>query len=175
MPKTFYQPLTRPQAEIIGENLKRLHIAKGWTLEVLAEKAELNVKTILALKKGRKKPHPETVAKLATAFEVPIGELLDEKLSDEELFDRKSNPEAAAFVDANPRLFKGWTRAEFAEFFSRFGVGGGQTDEGARAAALHMNDRRKVLANVAFLLETPSGDMLRSMIEQMVKRERVTE
>lgn len=175
MTLSIYSRPTKSQSQIVGENLTRIQIERGLSMDRLIAVTGLNERTLRGIKTGTTKPRANTIASLATSLEVAVGDLLDERLSEEELFDRKTNPAAAEFVDTNPRLFRGWMREEFAEFFSRFGVGGGQTEEGAREAASFMNERRKLLNRVAFLLETPSGEMLRSIIEQMVKRERVAE
>jgi transcriptional regulator with XRE-family HTH domain len=59
-----------PNAWAMG-NLRLLRTKKGWTQEVLADKADLNVGTVSRLERGTG-PLPEatTVAKLATALGV---------------------------------------------------------------------------------------------------------
>lgn len=170
-----YQPVTRDQAAVVADNLLRIMLEKKLNLTKLSELTGVDERTIRTIRTGKRKPSLSTYRKLAEGLEIDASELLDDKLSAEELFDRGTNQAAAEFVDSHRRLFKGWTREEYAEFFSRFGHGGALTDEGARATALFMNERREVLQKVAAILETPSREMLRLMVEQMWKRERVVE
>lgn len=168
-------PHSRNHAAAVADNLVRLMIDRGLTLTKLSELTGVDDRTIRSIRSGKRKPSLSTYRKLADGLGVDAAELLEVRASEEELFDRTTNPEAAAFIDANPRMVRGWTRDDYADFFSRHGVGGGQTEDGARAAVKLINDRRDVLSKVAALMETPSSDLLRAMVDQMWKRERVTE
>ena len=60
-----------------GIRLRQHRLARGWTLEVTAEKAGLSTGTIGEIESGNGGYSPTTLQKLATAFNVTVGELFD--------------------------------------------------------------------------------------------------
>lgn len=60
-----------------GIRLRQHRLARGWTMEVTAEKAGLSTGTIGEIEGGHKGYGPETLQKLAKAFGVTVGELFD--------------------------------------------------------------------------------------------------
>lgn len=60
-----------------GIRLRQHRLARGWTMEVTAERAGLSTGTIGEIEAGYKGYGPDTLLKLADAFGVTIGELFD--------------------------------------------------------------------------------------------------
>jgi transcriptional regulator with XRE-family HTH domain len=60
----------------LGTEVRRRRKARGWTLEVLAEKADLTPHYLSTLETGRRDPSVSTVQQLAKAFGCAPGELL---------------------------------------------------------------------------------------------------
>jgi transcriptional regulator with XRE-family HTH domain len=76
------------------EKLKRLRLAKGWTLKTLAERSGVSYVVVRRLESGgrtgTRQPRPDTLAKLARALNVPVDALLisaePEQMSREDQF-----------------------------------------------------------------------------------------
>ncbi|MCC7085927.1 MAG: helix-turn-helix transcriptional regulator [Pirellulales bacterium] len=152
-------------------NLRRLMAREGLTLAALVARSGLNHQTVKGLLSGTKRSHPRTLHRLAGALAVPVEELFqDPALLRHRLFDRQTNPVVEEIVAREPQLFHGWTSAEFDELYSRFGVGGALTSEGAREAAKQMNRRRELLNKAAVLLESNEAELLEGMIEMLFRR-----
>ena len=64
-------------AKIIGERLRAYRIQKGWSQEMLAEKAELHHTYIGQLERGEKNATSETIYKVATALDIPLSALFE--------------------------------------------------------------------------------------------------
>ena len=62
----------------IGRRVREERTRRSWTQEQLAEKAETHLSFIGQLERGVKKPSLVTIKKLANAFGVKAGDLLDE-------------------------------------------------------------------------------------------------
>lgn len=60
----------------LGAEIRRRRKARGWTLEVLAEKADLTPHYLSTLETGGRDPSVSTVQQLAKAFGCAPGELL---------------------------------------------------------------------------------------------------
>jgi transcriptional regulator with XRE-family HTH domain len=154
-----------------ASNLRRLMAREGLTFAELMERTGLDHRTLKGILSGERRPQPRTLHRLAASFDVPVEELFqDPALLRHRLFDRQTNPEVEEAVAAAPQIFHGWTEAEFDELYSRFGVGGALTQQGALDAAQAMNQRRELLAKVTLLLETNEAELLESMIELLHKR-----
>lgn len=61
--------------------LQHARWSKGWTLERLSAEADVSIKTIVEIEKGRTEPFGHTVHKLAKALDLDATELLDEVAS----------------------------------------------------------------------------------------------
>ena len=59
-----------------GKRIKIERIMRDWTMEYLAEKAELGTTTIASVERGITSPTLDTIEKLASAFGFKIYELL---------------------------------------------------------------------------------------------------
>jgi transcriptional regulator with XRE-family HTH domain len=159
------------QAGGYARNLRRLMARQGLTLRELAEKTQLNLRTLKALVRGRSSPHGRTLQRLATGLDVAVDELFqDPSLLIHQLFDRATNPIVDEVVQEQKELFHGWSEAEFADLYSRFGHGGSLTREGAFAAAHAINRRRAVQSQVALLLETNEAELLVALVNLLYRR-----
>jgi transcriptional regulator with XRE-family HTH domain len=67
-------------ADDIGRNLRRRRRAAGMSLADLAAAADVGKSTVHALELGDGNPTLSTLWALATALEIPLGELLDDRL-----------------------------------------------------------------------------------------------
>lgn len=63
----------------IGENLKRIRKIKGLTQDKLSELTKISITSIQRYESGKRQPTIESVNKIATALEVSVFELLDNK------------------------------------------------------------------------------------------------
>jgi transcriptional regulator with XRE-family HTH domain len=64
-----------------GKNLQLKRIERGWTQKRLSEEAKVSDITISSIERGVANPSPLTMAKLATALNLPV-DFFWEKLSD---------------------------------------------------------------------------------------------
>ncbi len=152
-------------------NLRRLMAREGLTLSELVRRSGLNHRTLKDLLAGRQQPQSRTLHRLACSLNVSVDELFqDAALLRHRLFDRHTNPIVEEVVAAAPRMFHGWTEAEFDELYSRFGAGGALDERSALEAAQAMNLRRELLSKVTLLMETDEGELLESMIEVLYRR-----
>ena len=72
----------RPQ-EVLAANLRRLRIARRLSLSELARATGMSKATLSSVESGRSNPTVETLAALAAALRVSLGELLEEPPLDE--------------------------------------------------------------------------------------------
>ena len=63
--------------ERLSRNLRRLRHEKGWSQEELADRAELHRTYVSDLERVARNPTITVIAKLAKAFGVKAGQLLD--------------------------------------------------------------------------------------------------
>ncbi|QDU86940.1 helix-turn-helix protein [Pirellulimonas nuda] len=161
----------------IGVNLRRVMAREGLTYDDVMRLAGVTRRTVQTLLSGRSKPHPGTLRKVADGLGVSVEELIaapagatGPEALDAAALDADTNPAVPELVAAEPDLFAGWTRSDFAELRSRFGVGGALTPEGARLAAQHINARRESLRKARVVLETRDGPLLTEMIAIMYER-----
>jgi transcriptional regulator with XRE-family HTH domain len=165
-----FEPRCLPAAGY-ARNLRRLMARQGLTLREVAEKTRLNLRTLKALVRGKSRPHGRTLQRLAAGLGVPVDELFqDPSLLVHQLFDRATNPIVDEVVQEQNELFHGWSEAEFADLYSRFGHGGSLTRAGALAAAHAINRRRAVQNQVALLLETNEAELLVAFVDLIYRR-----
>jgi transcriptional regulator with XRE-family HTH domain len=166
--------LDRPAPDYAA-NLRRLMAREGLTLAELARRSRLNCRTLKGVLKGGRRPRARTLHRLATSLGVPVEELFqDPALLRHRLFDRQTNPVVEELVQSSPRLFHGWSQAEFDEIYSHFGTGGALTPQGALETVCSMNRRRELIAKVKLLWETGEAELLESMIDVLYRRVIVT-
>ena len=63
-------------ATSIGERIRQLREARGWTQDELAEAAEMNRVTVAKYERGIIEPRTKSLAKLAQAFEISADALI---------------------------------------------------------------------------------------------------
>ncbi|HEX4000634.1 MAG TPA: helix-turn-helix transcriptional regulator [Pirellulales bacterium] len=154
-----------------ARNLRRLMARQGLTLRELARRSGLNLRTLKTMLRGNHRPHGRTLQRLAAGLGVPVDELFqDPSLLVHRLFDRRTNPVVDQVVDEERELFHGWTEAEFADLYSRFGHGGPLTRDGTIAVAHAINLRRRVQQQVALLLETGEAELFVDIIDLFYRR-----
>jgi transcriptional regulator with XRE-family HTH domain len=59
-----------------GVRLRELRLARQWTLEKLAERAELHWTYVSGIERGRRDPGLRTLSRLAHALDLPLADLL---------------------------------------------------------------------------------------------------
>src|SRR5579863_1700663 len=72
-----------PELAALGERLRGLRSAKGWTLVELAERSGLSKPFLSRLESGDRQPSIAAVLTLARVFDVPMGSLFDTRQEDE--------------------------------------------------------------------------------------------
>jgi transcriptional regulator with XRE-family HTH domain len=156
---------------MIASNIRRLMAREGLTYEDVVQATGLDERTIRGLMRGENRPHARTLNKLALGLGVSVDELFGLPSSfDQREFDRATNPVADCVAKSHPEVFDGWSPADFDELASRFGTGGELTEAGTLAVAAAMNRKRRVLEQVAFLLETNEADLLADFVALLYDR-----
>ena len=61
----------------LGQNVRRLREAKGWSQEDYADRAGIHRTYVSDIERGRRNPTISVVEKLARPLEITIGRLLD--------------------------------------------------------------------------------------------------
>ena len=61
---------------IVGQNVRKLRVARGMTQERLAFAAELDLTYIGGIERGRRNPSLLVMARIADALEVSLGDLI---------------------------------------------------------------------------------------------------
>lgn len=152
-------------------NLRRIMARDGLTLDAVAQRTGLDLRTIRGLLNDAVKPQARTLHQLAAGLEIDVDELFQNPaLLARRLFDRRTNPVVDELTSSEPDLFDGWTSADFDELYSRFGEGGALTPTGARQTVLAMNAKREVLRKAALLLETHEADLLSGLVDMLYRR-----
>ncbi len=64
---------------LLGRNVQRLRLARGWSQEELADEAGIHRTYVSGVERGVRNPTVTVLAKLAKALGVPVGELLANK------------------------------------------------------------------------------------------------
>ena len=156
-------------------NVRRLMARFDMTLIDLAQATGLDERTLRSLLRGNSRPHSRTLHRLAEGLGVSVDELFQHpQLADHARFDRSTNQAVAELIESRPELFAGWTPGDFDELFSRVGVGGPLTEEGALSAIEEMNAHRQTHQQVAVILESEKGEMLRTLVQLMYDSIRLT-
>jgi len=153
------------------ENLLRLMAARGLTLNGVAAQTGLHVRTVRGILRGDKKPHAQTLHRLAEGLGVAVDEFfIDPAQLVYRRFDRQTNPVVAEVIDDHKELFHGWTETDFDELHSRVGAGGALTVEGALAAVGQMNRKRELHEKLDLLLESSQADVVAGVLNVLYDR-----
>jgi transcriptional regulator with XRE-family HTH domain len=164
-----------PRRALHGENVRRIMVRQGLTLLEVVEATGLDERTIRSILRGTTRPHARTLHKLATGLGIDADDLFVDPVEEAARFDRRANPAAARIVHRHPELFAGWIPADFEEYFSRVGVGGELTEEGAIAYADATNRRRELMTQVAVILESAESEHLSEIVDMLYRRVTVIE
>lgn len=159
-----------PRRALHGENVRRLMVRQGLTLLEVVEATGLDERTIRSLLRGTTRPHARTLHKLTTGLGIDADDLFVNPAEEAARFDYRANPSAASIIRRHPEMFDGWTPPDFEEYFSRVGVGGELTEEGALAYAAATNRRRELLTQVAVILESAESEHLSEIIAMLYRR-----
>jgi len=152
-----------------GANVRRLMARLNMTQTDVVAATGLDERTVRSILQGVTRPHARTLHKLAHGLGVETDELFQDP-GVAAAFDRATNPVAAEVIDAHPELFADWTAADFHELLSRMAVGGELTEAGTRDIAQTMNERRELMYQVAVVLESGEGELLRDMVRLLFQR-----
>jgi len=66
--------------QILSKNIKSLRSQRSLSQIELAEKADISIPFLSNIERGNKWPHPETLVKIATALEVEVHILFQDKI-----------------------------------------------------------------------------------------------
>ena len=93
---------------LVGDNIRRLRKARGWSQEELGERADLSYKFVGEVERGAVNPSLESLAGIANALNVEVSELLLREglviLSDSNVADAQSALNVLNAVLGNTRL-----------------------------------------------------------------------
>lgn len=96
--------------QIIGDNVRALRKAQGWTQEQLGEQAEMSYKALGEIERGEVSPSLNSLLKIANALQIQISELF---LNDEVLVLTKGGvTEVNVAVDTLNRVLSSARRRE---------------------------------------------------------------
>lgn len=164
----------------IGYRIDRACLQRGWDRGELADRAGVSRTTLYQIGRGAvTKPRASTLKRIADALEVSVESLTAEAFSRQAFseseqnpapafqFDRNTNSVIEEICDDSPRLFLGWSGADWQELYSSFGTGGQLTPEGVRQAADHINRKREAIRRLNIVLETHLHDVAVSFIESL--------
>ncbi len=151
----------------LAANLRRLLSRDGLTLAELSQRAGIAERTIKKLlSASTAQPHARTLHALAEALDVDVDEFFQNGATlAHRCFDRQTNPVVTEVIEAQPQLVAGWTEAEYDELYSRFGMGGALTAEGAIETVRQMNRNREVIRKVLVLLESDQSQLLCGFVD----------
>ena len=153
------------------ENLLRLMAARGLTMCGVAEQTGLHVRTVRGILRGDKKPHAQTLHRLAEGLGVAVDEFFVEPAQLlYRRFDRQTNPVVAEVIDDHKELFHGWTETDFDELHSRVGAGGALTADGALAAVQQMNRKRDLHDKLDLLLESSQAEVAAGILNVLYEK-----
>jgi DNA-binding XRE family transcriptional regulator/mannose-6-phosphate isomerase-like protein (cupin superfamily) len=74
---------SEPELAILGQRLRALRSARGWTLEELAERSGLSKPFLSRLESGSRQPSIAAVLTLARVYGVPMGSLFESQRDDD--------------------------------------------------------------------------------------------
>lgn len=96
--------------QVIGENVRALRKARGWTQEELGEQADMSYKALGEIERGEVNPSLNSLLKIANALQIQISELF---LNDEVLVLTKGGvAEVNAAMDTLNRVLSTARRRE---------------------------------------------------------------
>ena len=160
----------------LSANVRRLMARLGLTVDDVVRRSRLNPRTVKGILSGsRRRPHARTLHRLAAALEADVDELFQTAGSlAYRSIDRQTNPAVDQVLAAHPELVRHWTESDYDQLYGRFGVGGGLTPEGARAAIDTINRKRAVQEKVDLLLESSEAELLASLVDLLYHRVVIT-
>jgi transcriptional regulator with XRE-family HTH domain len=170
-------PLSPDLIPQLATRVRHERLNRGWDLSELARRAEISRTTLYHLEKGHtRRIRSSTVKTLADAFETSVefltGEASDSRIRPSRIdggFDRATNPSVAEVVNERPAVFEGWSRDDWDELYSEFGVGGPLTPLGVLSKAEAINEKRETVRQLHVVLDTHLRDVAREVIETFYK------
>ena len=154
-----------------GANIRRLMARLDMTIQDVVAATGLDERTLRSMLQGSTRPHARTLHKLAHGLGVATDELFQDPFGNgQAAFDRATNPLVADVIDGHPEMFDDWHTADYEELFSRMAVGGELTEEGTLSAAIAMNARRELQYQVAVIMESREGELLREFVGMLFRR-----
>lgn len=82
----------------LAQRLKTLRNRKGFSQEELSEKAGLSLRTIQRIENGETEPRGDSLKRLALAFDVPLDEIVDWTIQEDNGFVSSLNLSALSFI-----------------------------------------------------------------------------
>jgi len=153
-------------ADYVAENLLRVMAAQGLSLGQVAQRADVDQRTVRAILGGTNKPHARTLHRLAKGLAVSIDEFfLDPSQLLRRSSDRQTNPAVEEVIQAHQELFDGWSEADFDELYGRIHPDEGPTAEATLAAVGEMNRKRELHEKLDLLMESSQAELIGGMID----------
>ena len=82
----------------LAQRIKTLRNRKGFSQEELSEKAGLSLRTIQRIENGETEPRGDSLKRLALAFDVPLDEIVDWTIQEDNGFVSSLNLSALSFI-----------------------------------------------------------------------------
>jgi transcriptional regulator with XRE-family HTH domain len=153
------------------ENLLRLLATTGISLQQVAERSGVDLRTIRGILNGVKNPHVQTLHRLAEGLGVAVDELfIDPSQLLYRRFDRQTNPLVEEVLSSHSELFQGWTEADFDELHSHVGTGGALTREGTLLVVGRMNRKRQLHEKLDVLLESSHAEVAGGILDVLYEK-----
>ena len=176
------EPLPLPVAEELAARVRHERMKRGWDVVELERRSGIGRTTLYHLEKGHtQRVRSSTLAAIAGAFDIEVGQLVQSAIDDHPperrrsaAFDRVTNPAVADVARERPEVFEGWSADDWEEINSQFGVGGQLTPLGALKAAEAINEKRETVRQLQVVLETHLRDVAREVIETFYRMVQAT-
>jgi len=72
------------EAEELGVHIRQLRKARGWTQEVLAERAGIHPVYLAGIERGKRNPSSNNLHRIAEAFDISLATLFTENIHETE-------------------------------------------------------------------------------------------
>lgn len=154
-------------AVMLAYHLRRVMAQEGWTYDDVVNATGLDARTVRSIAQSNQTPQAKTLHKLAAGLGVDVEELIAPVEQTAASFDAATNTALDTVLVESPEVFVNWSRDDFAELASRFGIGGALSETGVLRAAEAMNRKRETLSKAKLLLESKHATTLTDLVDAL--------
>ena len=159
--------------DFTGKNLLRLMASYGLSIYQVAERTQLDERTVRGILNGTNKPRAKSLRRLADGLGVSVDEFF---LDPTQLFyrqlDHPANPVVEELMQTAPELFAGWRETDFAELLVRVEADDTRlsTRQDFVAAISEMNRRRSLHDQLELLLDSNQSETIAGILEVLCRQ-----